>query len=528
MDVLEDGEDGTPSGLRRHQCGQRRERLPLVFLGRNLGHPVSTGLGNGEQRGECRAHLFDREALAFELIGQAGEIPIELALAVDPDHSLELLDHGMEGTARVVGRGLEDEASRLLPDSPAQLVDETRLANPGLSEDENRLTCPLEGKSPPLLHGLELLLAPHERREAGGRSERAACPDARIVGDAIDGDRVRDALEPDGIHARKDEVPAGYTLGCRADDDRSRVGDLLQPRRHVHGLPHGQGVTLHARSHLGHDHDARVDADTGGEAHFASAELGPCEPVDGADNVEPRTYGVDGVVALRVRIPEVGEHAVALVLGDVAVKALDHLGAGAVIRGDELAEILRIELLAECSRLDEIAEDNREMPALRTRQRLLLLIDALWTHGSPPWARDQNARALSPVLLAQLPHVLLRRRLPSCAPGAPKRICASAALFPGQDYRQSRPGHRERRCSGRGLMQTPPKRAESQSEARDARFREWPGRRPLRCAGAASSQLPCPPILRADRAQLDRCVTGSRRRTQVRRCCSYRRGRRRR
>src|SRR5688500_5721111 len=83
-------------------------------------------------------------------------------------------------------------------------------------------------------------------------------------------------------------------------------------------------------------------------------------------------------------IPEVGEHAVALVLRDVAVKALDHPGGGVVVSGDELDQIFRIELLAERGRFDEIAEGDGQMPAFRVRQRLLVLGDGPLSHCAPP------------------------------------------------------------------------------------------------------------------------------------------------
>ena len=76
----------------------------------------------------------------LEGIRQAGEIVLVRSPAVDQEHSLELLDHGMERTARVVRRGLEDKASCLVADSPAQLVNDTRLADPGLAGNEDRLT----------------------------------------------------------------------------------------------------------------------------------------------------------------------------------------------------------------------------------------------------------------------------------------------------------------------------------------------------------------------------------------------------
>jgi hypothetical protein len=96
-----------------------------------------------------------------------------------------------------------------------------------------------------------------------------------------------------------DEVPAGDTLGHRADNDCSWLGELLQPCCHVHGVSHRQWVTPVAHSHLAHDHDTRVDADPGVEAHFAALGSRRRELLDGADEAETRANGMDGVVALR-------------------------------------------------------------------------------------------------------------------------------------------------------------------------------------------------------------------------------------
>ena len=93
-----------------------------------------------------------------------------------------------------------------------------------------------------------------------------------------------------------------------------------------------EGVTTLARSHLA-DHDARVDT-TCGKTHVATLESCACEPRNGADHVEPCTNGLNRVVAQRVGIPEVREHPVALVLSDMAVKALDYLCASGVVRRD--------------------------------------------------------------------------------------------------------------------------------------------------------------------------------------------------
>ena len=92
-------------------------------------------------------------------------------------------------------------------------------------------------------------------------------------------------------------------------------------------------MTTLARSHLAHDHDARVDTDTCGKTHVATLESCACEPRNGATTSSP-TNGLNRVVAQRVGIPEVREHPVALVLSDMAVKALDYLCASGVVRRD--------------------------------------------------------------------------------------------------------------------------------------------------------------------------------------------------
>ena len=56
----------------------------------------------------------------------------------------------------------------------------------------------------------------------------------------------------------------------------------------------------------------------------------------------------------------------------MAVQALDHLRAGAVVRDDELTEILGVQLFPECGRFDEIAEDDCQVPTLSVWQRLML------------------------------------------------------------------------------------------------------------------------------------------------------------
>jgi hypothetical protein len=63
------------------------------------------------------------------------------------------------------------------------------------------------------------------------------------------------------------------------------------------------------------------------------------------------------------RIAEIDQDAVAHVLGDETIEPGDDLGDGAVIGGDDLAQILGIEARGECGRADQIAEHYRKLPA---------------------------------------------------------------------------------------------------------------------------------------------------------------------
>src|SRR5215831_9734549 len=71
--------------------------------------------------------------------------------------------------------------------------------------------------------------------------------------------------------------------------------------------------------------------------------------------------------ALSEVIAEVDQQAIAQILGDVAVKALDHLGTRGLIRQDHVAQLFRIQLAGQRRRVDQIAEQHRELAALRCR-----------------------------------------------------------------------------------------------------------------------------------------------------------------
>src|SRR5208337_1428349 len=70
-----------------------------------------------------------------------------------------------------------------------------------------------------------------------------------------------------------------------------------------------------------------------------------------------------GVMLVGQRIAEIGQHPVPHVLRDEPAGLADEIGAAAVIRADDLAQILGIEPRRECRRADQIAEHHRQLPA---------------------------------------------------------------------------------------------------------------------------------------------------------------------
>ena len=76
---------------------------------------------------------------------------------------------------------------------------------------------------------------------------------------------------------------------------------------------------------------------------LASALGAALQPADAVDKCQAGPHRLLGIMLLRLRIAEIGEDAVAHILGDIAPEPGDHLGDGGVIGPEHLAQIFRIE-----------------------------------------------------------------------------------------------------------------------------------------------------------------------------------------
>lgn len=150
----------------------------------------------------------------------------------------------------------------------------------------------------------------------------------------------------------------------------------MAPRRVGDDDGVGSGERLQARGEIGRLADYRLllrrpgaeqvadDDEPGGDAEPHLEALGNLEPADGVDDGETRTHRLLGILLVRLRIAEIGEDAVAHVLGDKPAEPGQHLGDAAVISADDLAQIFGVEARRDLGRADQIAEHDGQQASL--------------------------------------------------------------------------------------------------------------------------------------------------------------------
>jgi hypothetical protein len=73
------------------------------------------------------------------------------------------------------------------------------------------------------------------------------------------------------------------------------------------------------------------------------------------------------IIFMRLGIAKVDQQAIAEILGDMPVEALDDLGTGPLIGANHVSEIFRIEATGQCRRIDQVTEQHGELPAFGVR-----------------------------------------------------------------------------------------------------------------------------------------------------------------
>ncbi len=154
-------------------------------------------------------------------------------------------------------------------------------------------------------------------------------------------------------------------LGDRADDDRVRRGQGLQPRGHDRRLTDdGLAVPRGPGANFAGDDQAGLHADP----HAQTQMVLGLETIIGVTKIrndgEPRQDGAHGVVFMRLRIAEIDQQSVTAVLRDMTFVSLDRAHAGLVEHVQDLPHLLGIEPLRQRRGIDQVDEHHRELTPL--------------------------------------------------------------------------------------------------------------------------------------------------------------------
>jgi hypothetical protein len=82
---------------------------------------------------------------------------------------------------------------------------------------------------------------------------------------------------------------------------------------------------------------------------------------DRLDQLKSSAHRPLGIVFVRLRPAEVGEHAVAQEPGQVSLEPTDHVGAGRLISPRDVAQVLRVEPRGEVGGADQVAEQHGQL-----------------------------------------------------------------------------------------------------------------------------------------------------------------------
>ena len=363
MKVLDQQQHGLARGGRQHQLQQRLERLLLALLRRELER--RTRLVRGQrQRVRQQGHGLGCRPDGLERSREPLALLVGGVLVFEPREPGQHLDHRVQRVARVVGRGaaLQQEVG-LVPQALAELEQQARLADAGLSGDEHGLAVPFAGELEARQDQRQVLVAAHERRE-----RRARYP-ARLGGALAQHARERDrAAEPRQRQiARLLEIeePLDERPGVGAHDHRARLRSFQETPGNRRGVSHEAGA---GGAGVARDHQTGVDGGPGQQrrARRSARRVGLRQL--GHDR-KGRAHRALRVVLVRHRVAEVRDQAALVGLCQVALEPANHGGPGLVAAGEHLAQLLGVGVLGEREDVGHVARQHAHEAALARRQR---------------------------------------------------------------------------------------------------------------------------------------------------------------
>ena len=150
--------------------------------------------------------------------------------------------------------------------------------------------------------------------------------------------RSRDSFEVLRAESGKLEQISHQLARALRDDDAVGAGNPLQSCGEIGRVTHDPSLLRLSRTQqITDDHDPGRDA----HSHMQRAAFGRLQLRRGLGDRKPSPHGPFGVMLVRLRIAEIGEHPVAHVLGDEAPIARDQRRAALMIPRNDPHDLIR-------------------------------------------------------------------------------------------------------------------------------------------------------------------------------------------
>jgi hypothetical protein len=356
----------------RLRCRQRQQQRHdgvegLLFLplrGQGQGR-IGIGKRHGQESGPERYGFRQGQAIAPQRRLELLELRLGRLVPAKLQRPLRQIDHRIQGAVPEIRRTATFPAgmgftSHLLLHGH----DQAGLADARFTAEQDDLPQTVPRLRPALAEHRHFRLPPHQGRKAAGAHHVQPTLRPALPQHTIDLDRRGYTLKALGAKVVTGKKPLDQPIRRGTEHDRIGIGQCLQPRRNVGRVPQSQRFLPAAASDLAYHDQTRVNPHTHGYLDAPFAHQTRIEVAQGVDHAEPGADGALSVVLMRLGIAKVDQQAVAQVLGDIAVKAADHLGARLLIGPDHLPPVFGIEVRGEGGRVHQITKQHRELPAL--------------------------------------------------------------------------------------------------------------------------------------------------------------------
>ena len=240
------------------------------------------------------------------------------------------------------------------------------LADPGLAAQQHDLALAVPGPPPPFQQQRELVVAADNGTQDPALARLEAAFD-RPLGEHHEGrDRASDALQRLTAQVLELEQITQQPPRRLAHHHLPGCGDALQPGRQVGRLAdHRLLLRRPFADQITDDDETGGDADPNAERRVARRPHRRQRLNDG----EPGANRPLRIVLVRARKTEIGEDAVAHILGHMPLEPRDLARRAVLKTAQDPTHLLRIEPLRQSRRANQIHEHQRQLPPLGGRRR---------------------------------------------------------------------------------------------------------------------------------------------------------------